>query len=322
MKKIISILLICSMLFALLTGCSYFDKTNDGGDETGDVGNKDNISTDDNQDEFHKNYTTVDEALICELVEYLQQMYVQYELVSKSVEKKIDEIKECDQPLHVTFDSSSSYYVCAYYNIEHDDEQLSYCCAREYTWIKYENANEITEYHNDEKILVSFQINAATSVRDISSSDSNVPRMEHFQLYICNFENGINVNPSLEFTDTFVYFGSLDESVIYHSTDWYHHTLVTLVCIFYNNQYYIPLLMGYVYPGEEEHKAYMMGMLGKYYDDLLDVTINGEYTKNGLSQVHEYYYVVIKLEDFIDTIYSLENTYYYLCISVEDFSKY
>ncbi len=40
MKKIISILLICSMLLAFLTGCSYFDKTNEdeGGDETSDVG--------------------------------------------------------------------------------------------------------------------------------------------------------------------------------------------------------------------------------------------------------------------------------------------
>ena len=33
MKKIISIILICSMLLALLSGCSYFDKTNDGGNE-------------------------------------------------------------------------------------------------------------------------------------------------------------------------------------------------------------------------------------------------------------------------------------------------
>ena len=305
MKKIISFILICSMLLALLTGCSYFDKANEGGNEAGDIDNNDNDTTDGNQDESNEKYTTVDDALICELIEYLQQMYVQYEIVSKSIEDKIDEIKECDQPLHVAFDSSSSYYACAYYNIEHD-EQESYCCARDYTWIKYENSNEITEYHNDEKILVSFQINVAMLVSDISSSDSDVPRMEHFQLYICNFENGINVNPSLEFTDTFIYFGSLDEFVIYHSTDWYHHTLVTLVCVFYNNQYYIPLLTGYVFPGEEEHKTYMTSMLGKYYDDLLDVTINGEYTKNGLSQVYEYYYEVIKLEDFVDTIYNSE----------------
>ena len=33
MRRIISFILICSIMLALLTGCSYFDKTNDGGNE-------------------------------------------------------------------------------------------------------------------------------------------------------------------------------------------------------------------------------------------------------------------------------------------------
>ena len=37
MRKIISLILICSMLIAILTGCSYFDKTNEDGNEAGDV---------------------------------------------------------------------------------------------------------------------------------------------------------------------------------------------------------------------------------------------------------------------------------------------
>ena len=301
MKKNISFILICSLLLAFLSGCTHFDETNNDnvtGDNNSDGNTTGNIGTDDG--------TTVDTALVHELVKYLQQMYVSYDLRTKSVEEKIDEIKECKQPLHVAFDSSSYYYVCAYYNIQHIVECTKYCCADEYTWIRFENANDITEYHNGKKILEAFQIDKSTFVKDISSNSLLVPSMEHFRLYIPKFEEGLNVNSALEFKETFIYFGSSDRDVIYHSTDWYYHRLVTLLCKCFNDNYYIPLHIYYVYPGEEEHKAYMMGMLGKYYDDLLGVIINGDHTLKDSTKVYEYYYGVINIEDFIEAIYNSE----------------
>ena len=44
MKKIISNLLICSMLLALLSGCSFFDKTNEAGNQADNAGDGNNTN--------------------------------------------------------------------------------------------------------------------------------------------------------------------------------------------------------------------------------------------------------------------------------------
>ena len=56
----------------------------------------------------------VDEDLIVALVDYLKTLAYDYDLFPHTTADKIDDIKNGKQALHVAFDSSNTYFVCAY----------------------------------------------------------------------------------------------------------------------------------------------------------------------------------------------------------------
>ena len=107
MNKIISFVLLCALLLMCFSGCKI--------DTNGTM------------------VLQSQDALVCTLVEYLRDLLYEYDLADTSTAIKIDEIKNGKQALHVGFDKSEYYFVCAYYNAEHDDESIVYCCATDYT---------------------------------------------------------------------------------------------------------------------------------------------------------------------------------------------
>ena len=157
MNKIISFVLLCALLLMCFSGCKI--------DTNGTM------------------VLQSQDALVCTLVEYLRDLLYEYDLADTSTAIKIDEIKNGKQALHVGFDKSEYYFVCAYYNAEHDDESIVYCCATDYTWVRFNDVNKISEKYDDLNFIAGFQINKASSVTDIITKDAKAPSMEHFQEY-------------------------------------------------------------------------------------------------------------------------------------------
>ena len=248
--------------------------------------------------------TVVDDGsdLIAELVDYLNSLKVGHDMITYSVEDKIDQIKAGKQALHIAFDSTTSYYfVCGYLNSSHEFEDVANCCPEEYTWVRYRKENEIQEYYDGQKIAVAFQINKATFAKDILPSDKKVPEIEHFQLYVLEFVDGFNVKAPITFNETCIYLNSSDKKTVYYSKDKYNYVNCNLPCVFYNYQYYVIDIALIEYSDGSSTKYDFEERYGKYYDILMGIMI----ADRGVAVIGEritVYYCLIPLEDFVNNV--------------------
>lgn len=241
------------------------------------------------------------DVLVCALIEYLQDLLVEYDLPDTSTAIKIDEIKNGKQALHVGFDDSRYYFVCAYYDNTHEDETIDYCCATNYTWVKFEDPKEIGEKHKDLSFVVAFQINKASFVADILTKDAVVPNIEHFQEYFTNFNNGLNTNGAITFDTNFIYLNSSNYKDVYHSMSAYDNVLKTLPCICLNKRYYITKELYTIYADGTRSDSNVISDLGKYYDTLVNIMDTTSYSvtdENGRTT----FYGLIEINDFSNCI--------------------
>lgn len=171
-----------------------------------------------------------DDALVIALVEYLNELEVDHDMPAITTADKMDAIRDGQQALHVAFDSSKPYFVCAY---SADGQQ-----SGEYTWLKYANVGDITKEYEDLQMALAFQINPSLFVKDIMTEDAAVPTMEHFQPYEPQFNEGLNTKAADTFDETFIYLNSSDENAVYYSTTAYDHEWVTVPCRYLDNEYY------------------------------------------------------------------------------------
>lgn len=311
MKKVISFILICSIVLAFLTGCSNVDNKDEdnGGDITGDVGadsNKDNIDSTVVDGEFDKS-----SDLVVTLVAYLEQYLTNYDLIGKTFAQKVDDVKNGIQPLHVAFDPVDYYFVCGYYNPMQEHYEFGYCCAEEYIWVGYKNEAEIKEYYNDTKWVVAFQINRTLTITDILSSERDVPQMEHFQIYNPTFENGSNIGESVVFDETFIYLNypncylnrfSQNESTVYYCKSIYYHPINTISCVYLDGGYYLSFYLYTINSDGQrrEEQDYDYGF-GQYYDTLMSIMQKDKY--NITSERGDIsFYGAISIDDFINSV--------------------
>ena len=216
MKKIISAILLSSLLLISLTGC------NTEAPEKGEVIDSENW-------------------MILDLIHYLQGLQVDREMVPPTLRLKLHLIKgDGYSTWHVGYTSSNYYFVCAYYNSEHEStEKHAYCCADKYTWLKFDNESEITEYYNDQKLFVAFQLNRPLFV---NTAKKRVPNIEHFQRYEAEFKDGVNVKEAIVLEDTsYIFLTSSDRENIYHSKHMFDHEHSTIPCIYDDGQFYVRL---------------------------------------------------------------------------------
>lgn len=286
MKKIIAFIL--STIFVLssllLTSCDFY--------------------CNDNKDNNDKVYVELnsDDGLIRSLIVYLEELYIDYDLTPASLAEQINYIKDGVQPLHVGFNSSDCYYVCGYYNEEHKCYGRPYvCCSTEYTWVKFENANEIIEEYNGLKLFVAFQVDIPAFVTDIVSNDGAAPNFEHFQMYEPTFENGVNTNGQIPFNEIFIYLSFPENSYkssVYHATSAYQHDCVYRIkCISMDGQYYIKVPI-YDTPSGELILVYDFR---EYYDVLMKI-MNIEYTithKDGTQST----YGLLDINEFVNKVF-------------------
>ena len=244
------------------------------------------------------------EGLISTLVEYLQNIFTAYDMPPTSFAIKIDDIKKGDQPLLVQFNPKEYYFVCGYYNATHkysEYEDREFCCVTEYTWVKFENETDIQEYYSGKKFIVAFQINKSLLVKDILSDESTVPHMEHFQKYETLFENGKNVNASIDFDKTFIYLNSSNKSEIYHSVNIFNHEWITLPCVEVEGELYITHKTHTVRENGNTTYVDLKEKFGEYYDALIEIMKTDKYSntdKNGKTS----HYGLFNIEEFVMAI--------------------
>lgn len=267
MKKNIFILFMALALVVCLAGCTRPE---------------DNVGT----------KLSSDDELVIALTEYMDERFTEHDMPDASTHIKLDKIDSGVQPLHLDFKESSPYFVCAYHNGTHEQEALDYCCKDEYTWVKYENANEIRESYGDLTFIAAFQINAASTVRDIASTESSVPAVEHFKVYETAFEVSVNTNTAQEFDETYVYLNETDKETVYHSTLSYDKELCTIPCIYLDEHYYVTTLLYSEYPDGERTDADTAVDFGKYYGVLSELMITDKYSVTDGNGVCNYYGLV------------------------------
>ena len=155
-----------------------------------------------------------EKELISELTEYLKNKNVEFD--AGELVRFDEHVKRGAQPLHVQIDPKNYYYMCGYYNVTHNyGENHEYCCAKNYTWVKFEKAAEISETYKDQKFVVAFQINKAALVHDISPEKSAVPEVEYFQLFETQFKNGYNETERIALDKTFLYANFSDKGSVF-----------------------------------------------------------------------------------------------------------
>lgn len=244
---------------------------------------------------------TLNDELIDSLIDYLKMLYVEYELPDTSLSIKIDNIKKGQQPLLVDFDPDIFYFVCGYYDGVTENGPLKYRNSEEYTWVRFENQNEIKEIHEDKNFIVAFQINKALLVRDIASPQAIIPRIEHFQMYEPVFENGVNTNTHIVFEKEFIYLNPSSAERIYLSTSAFTHQVVTIPCILLDNKYYITRVTYSIHANGNKDEGYLKGDFGTYYDALISIMDTTKYSVT-TAQGRTDYYGLIEINDFVNHI--------------------
>ena len=245
-----------------------------------------------------------DEGLIPKLIVYLNCVPADIYLRSTSLNDKINRIKQGQQPLQVVFDSNSDYYfVCAYFNSDHT-ELYRCCCAEEYTWVGFKNAEDIPEYYKGEQFLVAFQVNKASFVNAIASGTVDVQKVENFKRYFPEFKDGSNIAAPIVFEDKLIYFNYLNESVVYFSTDFPTHYFYSLNYIQIENKDYICVYLCYYHnSGEESFDQILKNECekeyGEYYDRLTNImTILTRKHDDKTDEI----YALFEIDEFVDKV--------------------
>ena len=204
------------------------------------------------------------------------------------------------QGLHVAYDSSDYYFVGGYCKPIHPNESHDYCCAKEYTWLKFDGEQEIKENYKGLKLAVVFQINRAKLVNDILIGQTDIATFEHFQIYTPSFNNGVNTNTPIIFDDTYIYLNSSNKTAIYHSTFSFFDEYIMIPCIYLENNYYVKTEL-YVLSSDGKMSELASYSLGKHYEALLQIMKEEHYVvkyKNG----REVHFGLIDIESFVDFI--------------------
>ena len=334
MKRFILFLLIGALLVLPLSGCFADNKQNEGTtpNNTTPEATTPEVTTpeattppENNQDVPPLAEGELDKSgdLVSMLVAYLEQYYYKRYIDGISLTTKINEIKKDTQPLLVAFDPNHYYYVAGYYNATHEYRE-NYCCASEYTWIKYENEAEIQEFYNGMECVVAFQMNRTSTITDILSNETDVPDMEHFQIYQLTFENGSNTNVPIVFDQTFIYLNhfpwvrtlvEFNENTIYHCETIYYDSLITIPCVCIAGEYYLSFYLTTLETGapfnieEILSNGTLVSKFDDYYNTLISITDFEKYSVSyGKGNTH--YYGVISIEDFVNQSFAEREAQY------------
>lgn len=238
----------------------------------------------------------MDQVIIKTLSQFLDRKHSSgVNVGGKTVEERIDSVKNNKQALHVAVDPKNYYFVAVYHDPVHEHTDGYSCCRPyNYTWVKFFDKEDITEYYGDLTFVAAFQINRAKFVKNIINKKSDTIEIEHYSTYLPEFKSGVNVADALYRDETYICFGSGNFSETYYltSTEEYYHKVNKWPCTKYKGKYYIKqeMQIGYQNPINLKPK------FGKYYDDLMEIMITDKYTEEIDGKT--YYYGLFDIKEF------------------------
>ena len=242
--------------------------------------------------------------LVLALTDYLENVLTSFDPTGMSVAMVLDIIKQSGgQPLHVGLDANDYYYACAYYRPAHEHAEADgpYCCAREYTWVKFEDPGQIPQTYQDMEWVASFQVNKASFCHDLSLTGGLSDGMEHYQPYTPAFEDGCNVAEPIAFEKSYVYLNGSSLETVYFTEGHDPNGWMGFECVEISGNYYIPIALyaensdgsRYDYDLEEELEA--------YYADIMSAMVMDAYNVRD-TQGNTKYYGLLSIEDLTDMI--------------------
>ena len=332
MKKSISFILVCSLLLLCFTGCSYFDSIDNSNSDditdnnntdnlTDDIGTNNGANIDKPNDEENKEPRVEgipvdkDSDVIESIFDYLIELNTEYSMMPNTLEYKIDYIKQgSKKPLEITFDKSDFYFICGYDNYTGNATDYYVSRAKKCNWYRFDSAEDIPEYYNNEKCAYVFQFNKASSVVDMLEM-GNVPMIDHFLWFWPEFEQGYNVRTPEVFDETIIYLcrtdylSVWDEGTVYYNTSLYIYTWPTIRFVEIEGVKYTTILTKQVKLSTSNQSVrefspeYALGVYYDYFKDVIEENIYAVDRRNGTD-----YYSCIKIDDLIKVIKEIIST--------------
>ncbi len=296
MKRIVSISLLFTLLLSCFAGCAFMDRF---------------ISETQTENPTETPTEPIDpaayqKALISTLIAYLKTYNDEESRVMLGFSAMLSFFKMSgDRQLGfrtflVKLDAEKYYYMCGYYNCAHIDEAKNYRCADAYTWVKFESADEIQEYYNDEKMVVAFQINETKDCQHLMPVNDDVPVVAFYQMYTAEFADGYNVAAPY-MCDEPRLVGDREGSNPLYFSDKGNWPYVVL-----GGTFYLTERIYTDYPNGTRYTYSLEQSFGKYRDALMQVMITGKYSEID-EDGNTIHYGLFKLEDVVDILLNWED---------------
>lgn len=319
MRKIISIILVSSLLLLCLSGCSFFDKKDEitNTDNVGDVDDSYGENKGDIIDKEPPQFTGTpidkNSDIFNAIIRLLGERGTDIDVAaSRNLGHKIELVNKYGaQLLEIKLNPSETYFVCAY-DIHYKFRPGDYRAERgkECNWFLFNRADEIPEFYNNEKCVLIFQFNKASSVTNILGNNC-VPKIDHFLELPPEFENGYNITPPIALNQTIYYIDRIgwngpvrfdyeSEKTSYFSTSSYYDQWLRIHFIEIDGVNYIKFISNQIEPNGKEHKISTEYTFHDYYDIFADVVEHDKYIykNNG----YTYVYSCIRLDDFFEVM--------------------
>ena len=227
---------------------------------------------------------------------------------SPAFSKSLDLIKNGYHPILVEFDDAASqmYSVCAYFTSDDGHYELYHCCRDKYTWVKFDDPNEIPEYYNGQKHMRSFLIDVTSSCRDLMDVENEGLSFNYCRWYWPEFIYiGVNFpREPVPMTGTRIILCDPSSKNLYYNysdSDWYMAAMRRLNHYELDGEYYIwtRIFVG-AEGGDDELQRKIKHELGDYYDCLISemrCSVDTEFNVNGHDVI--VYKCSFKLDDII-----------------------
>lgn len=227
---------------------------------------------------------------------------------SPAFSKSLDLIKNGYHPILVEFDDAASqmYSVSAYFTPDDGHDELYHCCRDKYTWVRFDDPNEISNYYNGQKNRMSFLVDVTSSCRDLMDTENVGLSLSYYRRYFPKFINiGVNFpRDPVPMTGTHIILCDPSSKNLYynvHSRDWFMAEMRRLSHYELDGEIYISTLI-YVSAdgGDEELQREIKQELGDYYDCLISemrCSVDTEFNVNGHDVI--VYKCSFKLDDII-----------------------
>ncbi len=322
MKKALCLLLTLVIFASVFTGCELVSSfVNGNGEEnpTVDV-NKPADEPNDEPAEVPKDEPKDDippqppvddkpspyEDLISALTVFMDEDRMYINPAPSTMKLKFVLMLEGQKPAIVEFDPLDYYFVCAYF-YGGEDHYEDFCCMEQYTWVTFENAEDITETHEGKALIRAFQINRAKSCFDIMSDSDADYTIENFMVFDTSFTDGVNTNPALTIDKKIIRLFSGDKDVYHCSYSVSHQRNLLFEYVELDGELYFRVYINQESTDGTFSEPYLDEQFGSYYDELMAVMITGKYSVEQ-SNGSIYHYGLVRISDAVSIVENRMNS--------------